>query len=230
MKAYQKNLPLIYCHIPKMGGTSIRDLFTKAFGQNLFPHYNGQLVSSGVLISRRPGLFVWSELEKLAKIKPACIYGHFRRTEKTDTDTFYPEATQFATVLRNPAETTLSSYFYTLRKIDEGVPLPMRFKSVNEWLENVNSQIFNHMPAAARTDPRDFIRTKLVMAATLEKMAGLNRFMAENFSIKTQVPRLNESDRGETVDPQVLKRWISRNEGEMEFYTLVREEEARHTD
>jgi hypothetical protein len=94
----------------------------------------------------------WSGLQKLAKIKPVCIYGHFRQTDQTGTDDFYPKATQFAAVLRDPLQTVISNYFFSRRKIDEGVPIPMRFKSVNEYLENVRSQVFNHLPVAARTE------------------------------------------------------------------------------
>jgi hypothetical protein len=177
MKEYRKDTPLIYCHIPKMGGVSIREVFSRAFGENLFLHYNENIVRSGILIPRKPGPMNWSGLQKLAKIKPVCIYGHFRQTDQTGTDDFYPKATQFAAVLRDPLQTVISNYFFSRRKIDEGVPIPMRFKSVNEYLENVRSQVFNHLPVAARTDPSDFIQNRLVMAATLEDMTGLTRFI-----------------------------------------------------
>lgn len=67
MKEYRKDTPLIYCHIPKMGGVSIRELFSRAFGENLFLHYNEPIVRSEVLIGRKPGQIQWSGLQKLAK-------------------------------------------------------------------------------------------------------------------------------------------------------------------
>lgn len=156
-----------------------------------------------------------------------CIYGHFRQTEQTGTDDFYPEATQFAAVLRDPLQTVISNYFFSRRKVDEGIPIPMRFNSVNEYLENIRSQVFNHLPAAARTDPTNFIQNRLVMSATLEDIRGLTHFMEKNFAIKIPTPHLNESERREKVDPVVIKRWISRNEEEISFYDLIKEAAAK---
>ena len=226
MTPYDRNKPLIFLHIPKMGGTSIRNLFQRAFGENLFLHYNEAIKSSGVLIGRQPGKLGWPEIEKLARLKPVCIYGHLRNSEGTGVGDFYPKATQFATVLRDPAEAVISSYFYTLRMIKDGTPLPMPHKSANEWLEKVNSQVFNPLPPEAGSDMRSFLKSRAVMVSTLVCLTNLSQFMRDHFSIDVAPPRLNESERSETVDPEVLKRWVSRNAQAVEFYALVKEMEA----
>lgn len=222
MIAYDRTRPLIFLHIPKMGGTSMRKQFQEAYKDGLFLHYNEQIMSSGLLLLRQPGKLDWPRLEKLAQVKPVCIYGHFRRAEGTGADQVYPEATQFATVLRNPVEATISSYFYTRRKIGEGIPIPLKQRSINEWLKTVNSQIFNHMPAEAATDMEHFVRHRMVMAATLEDLSGLQHFMAQQFNIHSPAEHLNESARDEVIDPQVLKNWLIRNEKEIAFYEMVR--------
>jgi len=223
MKEYRKDIPLIYCHIPKMGGVSVRDIFHRAFGENLFLHYNKPILRDNLLVGIKPGQIQWAGLLELSRVKPVCIYGHFRQTERTGTDDFYPEATQFAVVLRDPLQAAVSSYFFSRRKIDEGVPIPMRFKSVNEFLEHNRSQIFNHLPVAARANPSDFIENQLVMSATLDDMRGLTYFMKRNFSLEVAIPHLNESDRGEEIDPAVVKRWTFRNEEELSFFKLLQE-------
>lgn len=116
MKGYKKDIPLIYCHIPKMGGVSVRDIFHRAFGENLFLHYNESILRSNLLVGRKPGQIQWDGLQELSRVKPVCIYGHFRQTERTGTDDFYPEATQFAMVLRDPLQTAVSSYFFRAEK------------------------------------------------------------------------------------------------------------------
>jgi len=225
MISYNINEPLIFCHVPKMGGTSIRDVFRGVFREGLFNHYNENIVVDGKLVVRQPGKINWQMLRNLSKQRPVCIYGHMRRSEATSSDDFYPEASQFATVLRHPAEAVVSSYFFTLRKISEGVPHPMPAKSVNEWLEKVNSQMFNHLPSEAERNPRFFIKNRAVMACTLENSASLSLFFSSNFNVKISLSHINESKRDEKVDPVVLKRWETRHEKELEFYHLVRNEE-----
>jgi len=226
MITYRKDVPLVFCHIPKMGGTSVRTLFSQVYGENLFNHYNEPIVQSGILVARQPGKLNWQMLSQLAKVEPVCIFGHMRNSEGTGVDDFYPKASQFATFLRHPLEAVVSSYFYTKKIISEGRPIPMPHNSINEWLESVPSQIFNHLPHRAKDNMNEFIDGELVMIATLEDPSGLVRFMRNNFSFVASMPHVNESNYDEEYDPVVAKRWLQRHEEEMKFYRLC--VEAKH--
>lgn len=203
-----------------LGGTSVRTIFQKAYGKNLFSHYNEPIVSGGVLVGRQPGKLHWGQLSQLAKIEPVCIFGHLRNSEGTGVDDFYPEARQFATFLRSPLETVVSSYFYTIKIIAEGRPIKLPHKSINEWLERVPSQIFNHLPLRAQSKMKEFVDNELVLIATLDNPVGLLHFMEENFSVSVTLPHVNESSYDEKYDPAVARRWLQRNEMEEAFYRL----------
>ena len=231
---YSKAEPLVCCHIPKMGGTSIRELFQNAFQGNLFLHYNQPIVRNNVLVSRLPGRIDWGDLKKLSKVASrmeggfgTCIYGHFRNSESTGVDDYYPEASQFALVLRSPLDAAISSYHYTKQMIKKGTPIPLKQKTLNDFLESNNSQLFNHLPCLARKSPEKFIDESVVCLATLEGKKGLYDFFEDNFGMVNPLPRRNASEHSEIADESVIKKWLQRNKEECSFYKLVQDRESR---
>jgi hypothetical protein len=103
MKKYDRNLPLIYSHIPKTGGISVRRIFNKWFGANVLLHYR----NGGVDLPPHHDL-----VNPPDHGKPILIYGHFNRDRGFGIDTYYPEVTQCVTILREPWERVISAYFF----------------------------------------------------------------------------------------------------------------------
>jgi len=87
MLNYKFSKTLISIHIPKTGGTSFKDVLYTWFGKNLFFHYYNE----------REGIMP----VKYELLPGICIHGHFNRKRNFGVQDYYPEATQFITILRD---------------------------------------------------------------------------------------------------------------------------------
>ena len=102
MKNYNRNETLISIHIPKTGGTSLRKILRKWFGEKLFLHYfNEKDCSMPVKYEFASGI---------------CIHGHFNSRRGFGINDYYPQATQFITFLRDPFDILISRFFYEKEK------------------------------------------------------------------------------------------------------------------
>ncbi|WP_415918879.1 hypothetical protein [Tateyamaria sp. SN6-1] len=108
MRAYNPYQPLIFIHVPKTAGTSVRSLFAQLFPGRVHHHYCDE--SAGSLPPKR-------NLNALCQNGLAPIlFGHFNENRGFGIREYYPHVTQFVTILRDPFEMHLSRYFYTKRR------------------------------------------------------------------------------------------------------------------
>lgn len=123
---YNPNKPLISIHIPKTGGSTIRESLRSWFGVNFHTHYvNEEIVSPP---------------HKNKALGNSCIHGHFNRFRGYGVDNFYPNSSQFITFLRDPFEQHISTFFYLKReagnyKFNGKVPDVASMKSFDEFLQ-----------------------------------------------------------------------------------------------
>ncbi|SFL05334.1 sulfotransferase family 2 domain-containing protein [Shimia haliotis] len=104
MRTYDPDQPLIFSHIPKTGGSSVKRVFAGWFGDNYLLH------------RKRKGIWLKQDLANLPDpTAPAVVCGHFNRMRGSSLEAFYPEVQQLVTVLRNPWERVVSGYFYRQR-------------------------------------------------------------------------------------------------------------------
>ncbi len=107
MKQYDPALPLFMIHIPKTGGASVLECVKDWFGDGLLLHYydavNGKM----------------PEKYDLARVHsretPVMLYGHFNKKRHFGIPDYYPEASQFITILRDPFERMISGYYFLRR-------------------------------------------------------------------------------------------------------------------
>lgn len=104
MKAYDPSCPLVFIHVPKTAGSSVRRIFTQWFGERFVPHYFDE--ANGTPPQRSP-LF-----DQHSPELPVCVYGHFNRKRGFGVQDNYPDARQFMTVLRDPFEMAISGYYF----------------------------------------------------------------------------------------------------------------------
>lgn len=98
MKIYDPEVPLIFSHIPKSGGTTLRAYFEHWFGASLQRHYPGPVAPTGTLWMLQPGTRL--------------VYGHFNRARGWDIADYLKQSPQFVTMVREPWERVVSGYFY----------------------------------------------------------------------------------------------------------------------
>lgn len=138
---YDPGKPLISIHVPKCAGTSFRAVLRHWFGKGFLEHYPNEKRAEN------------PQKHDLARFgaKPVCIHGHFNYRRGKGPDTFYPQATQFISIVRDPFELHLSNYFYAKRHLSKGALFrqglprdPAVFASIETYL---NERPFSYLPA-----------------------------------------------------------------------------------
>ena len=114
MRVYDPESSLFSLHIPKCGGQSMRQLLETWYGNQFRIHYFQQFNAMPPRHELAPGI---------------CVHGHFNHAKGFGIKAYYPEATQFITVLRDPMEMALSNYFFwkkkeRSRKLELGLLVP----------------------------------------------------------------------------------------------------------
>jgi hypothetical protein len=102
MRLYNQNIPIVFMHVPKCGGTSVMQILSKWFGE----HY---LRPQGPVYKRLSGD------SRLIGGHPSCIHDHFN-VYQGKLDIIYPEARQIFTIIREPFEMLLSIYSYGIQR------------------------------------------------------------------------------------------------------------------
>lgn len=144
MITYDPDQPLVFIHVPKTAGTSVRRIFKDWFGDGLIEHYHRGAVPDVIDLN-----------ERHSRTAPVCLYGHFNRERGFGLEGRYDGQRQFVTILRDPLEKVLSAYFYVQRRATEksasGEPLSMIEQQtldmrVSEYLRETRHSYLKHFP------------------------------------------------------------------------------------
>lgn len=141
MKEYEKNSPLIGLHIPKTAGISTRVIFQKWFAEGFFRHYFDE--NTGEM----PRRYDFQKMSTNCFLTPTLIYGHFNGKRGFGVQDYYPEANQFITIMRDPFEQKISSYFF-IKKVSGNWVDQSRTptEGIENFLLNTNFNMLNHFP------------------------------------------------------------------------------------
>lgn len=194
MKSYEAAQPIIFLHVPKTGGTSLRSVMEGWFAPNFFWHYK----------AHPPLHHDLSQVEN--PDAPIMLYGHFNMRQGIGAPDHYPQIDQFMTVLRDPWERIISGYFYRKARSDTEDPL---VQSPEVFLHrNMKENYLNHFPRPVTHDNyKAIIEEYFVATGTLEDIDLFLRTACHVFGkpySPDMMPRLNETRRSEEV-PQHLK-------------------------
>jgi len=135
MRAYDPKKPLIYIHVPKTAGSSVREIFKGWFKPQFYAHYYDEEIQS--MLKRQDGLF------ELAVNSPCVIYGHFNKKRSFGIEDYYPDIDQFITILRDPYEMTVSRYRYLKRVAPQRLG---DYAGFDDFMLNTNMNMLNHFP------------------------------------------------------------------------------------
>lgn len=221
MIAYNPNKPLISIHIPKTGGISFRNILSLWFGDKLMFHYYDE----------RKGEFPVKH-----NLAPGCcVHGHFNRKRGFGVDSYYPEADQFITFLRDPFEILISRYFYVKRNELAGMSfrdgnlftLP---EGVNDFLEkeiinpNYHPNILDYFPVPINhSNYKNIIDNQFVFIGFADKyQESIKRLSAILGLPVPDVGIENASERSETVDYNLKDFFIKQHPLEYEVYNYAK--------
>ena len=217
MRCYDPEQPLVSLHVPKCAGTSFRKVLEQWFGDQLRLHYirRGERPPQQIL---EPG---------------SCIHGHFREERGTGIQQYYPDAKQFLTILRDPAEVTLSRYFFHHHRAQQGIA-PRYYQlpaSAEEALEADTSPYLPFLPWALTPDNfAEVLERDCVYVGVTER---LNRCMQQLAAIvgkkPVNVPVLNQAPRDQKVSARAYQRFRDNHPLEYAIYhwALERVESGR---
>lgn len=221
MRRFEPDQPLVFIHVPKTAGISVRDVFSGWFGARLILHYYNE--AAGRPPQRDP------RFDRHSRAAPVCVYGHFNRNRAFGVTDTYPEATQFVTLLRDPFEMACSSYFF-VRKVSAGWKDRSRVPQgdLATHLEEEPPNMLNHFPCVVtEANYREVIETQFVEIGVTERLAeSLARIAAalgHDFD-PARLGRLNVTDRDTAgLDLGALRaRYRNRHPLEFAVYDHVR--------
>lgn len=200
MIPYDPARPLFFIHVPKAGGSSVRALVQDWFGTGFLPHYPDEVALTGPVkwdLGGRPG--------------PVVVYGHCNRDRGFGMRDYYPDAGQFATVLRDPLELAISQYFY-LRAVGDTRSDKWRIPrgDLEAHLRTATPNMLQHFPRPVTADNyRDVLEEHFVAVGITERLdASMARIAAAlGFDYAPgAVGHLNASPRDQAL-PDSLRDW-----------------------
>tara|TARA_R100000306_G_C4360501_1_gene134997 strand:+ start:328 stop:1017 length:690 start_codon:yes stop_codon:yes gene_type:complete len=211
MKNYNASIPLLCIHIPKCGGTSLKTIFEKWYGNKLFEHYFDE---RNAIMPKKHKLKKRFSKKFLENI---CVYGHFNRNREFGVDDYYPEIKQAVTFLRDPLEIALSVFYYNKRLKKEGVnyrngKIREITSDIDEFLENSNSYIRYFLPKEMTAENVDnFFEQYFVHVGVMEHFQKSVDILSQKLDkAKIIVPHQNISERLQTPSKTSIAKFKSR--------------------
>ena len=172
MRQYDPSHPLIFIHIPKAAGISVKEVFKIWFPDRLYPHYFDEVSDT------LPPKYDLTTLHSHAR--PAAVYGHFNSQRGFGVAHYYPDVRQFITILRDPFELAISTYYYIRSsgvtwKDQARVP---QFDLLS-FLRKTPPNMLNHLPRpVTHSNYRDVLEELFVEVGTVEYLTESMRRIA----------------------------------------------------
>ncbi len=218
MRDYDRNQPLIAIHIPKSAGTSTRAVFKSWFGGGFREHYFDE--NKGRMPKRH-------DLARIQRPdRPVVVYGHFNRRRHFGVEDYYPEVTQFVTILRDPFELVMSSYFFT-RKVGRTWKDRSRVPTakLSEHILSATPNMLNHFPReVTMANYKELIEEYFIDIGTMETLHDSVHRIARKLGMPFEpkmLGHLNATERNESVPASLRDLFVEKNELEYAVYNYV---------
>jgi len=218
MIRYDKNAPLIVIHIPKAAGTSVKEIFKRWYMDSFYEHYYNEVRAK---MPRKLDL-----VSLQSKKKPILIYGHFNQTRGFGIEEYYPNVKQFVTILRDPFERMVSSYFYK-KKVSSNWKDKSRtpYNGLEEYILAYHSNYLVHFPREVTQDNyKDIIEEYFVeigiMESLDESLSKIAKKLGYPYS-KSWVEHKNATKRDEEIPSYLQDMFFEKNRLQYEVYDYV---------
>lgn len=224
MRPYDRSQPLIFIHVPKTAGTSVRTLFARWFEDGLLSHYIDE--PTGALPPRR-------DLAALhSRRRPVAVYGHFNSLRGSGVAEYYPQVRQFVTILRDPFDAAISNYHFAQRvghRWADASRVPRQ--GLRNYLLETPPNLLHHFPRPlTAANHRALLEEDFIEIGVMEQLHESLRRIAAKLDLPFDprwLTHANATPRGEP-DPQDL-RPAHRERFPLE-YAIYDEAAARYAD
>lgn len=219
MQVYDPKQPLIYVHVPKTAGISVRQVFEKWFPKQLRRNYFNEKEGR---LPRKLNLddAIW-------EASPPVIYGHFNRKRGFGIEQYYPSVRQCVTLLRDPFEMHLSRYFFTLKRASEWKGgSDVDGASLIQHVRDGHLNMLEHFPRTVTADNyRDIIDEFFIHVGTVEKLQDNLTKLAATLGKPLQpedIPHLNATQRPDDIPASLREDFREKWRLEYDVYDYVR--------
>ena len=244
MIRYEPARPLIFIHIPKCAGTSVRPIVRRWFGKGYYEHYQNPQTRAF------PGIIDFSSR---SSGDPQVIYGHFSSAIGLGLGNRYPNVAQFVTILRDPLETVVSEYYFSIKRARPVYQLSPRemaawiwfggfrkesrieaaafrkriesYQCVENYVLQKGSQILDHFPVKITHDNYiDVIESMFVEVGVLDHLEeSICRIAVAlgKSEVIPAIPHLNKSKRHQGLSEEAVARFKEENALAYKVYNYV---------
>ena len=196
----------------------MRDVFRRWFGSGLLENYFDE--KAGLLPPRR-------DLAALhSREQPVVVFGHFNRNRGFGIEDFYPEVDQFVTILRDPFETAISTYYY-MRRVGDSWQNQSRVPDgdLRQFLARAKPNILGHFPREVTKDNyRDLIEELFLEVGVMENLEASLRSIAAKLEMPFAPENLgfvNATLRDQVHPEDMRDAFMERHPLEFEVYNYA---------
>lgn len=180
MRAYDPNQPILYTHVPKCAGSSMRYVLSEWFGDGY--HKVNQQQTARFGMQKLPTQD--SDGNWLPNVR--CIQAHFHHGHGFGLPYFYPEIDQYITILRDPFDLVVSMYFFTKGRSKQGhfwyrgrpVDISEKYPTIESYIRSYPFWMFSHLPQ------------NLTLANYQEKLSSQFVYIGIYEDLQTSIDRL----------------------------------------
>lgn len=179
-RKYDVNFPLISLHIPKCAGTGLLQAFF-------------------TLPKDRYQIFVY--YPDIDMFLPECwnsprtiVHGHFQRFLGHSVEVICPSADQFITVLRDPFDVIVSSYYYGLREKHSWATSMTIENYIDWWLNQEEGPLESGLPERLPDEKPDEYVSRFVCIGLLDQLPDFYRSLENILNLRLPSPSvINET-------------------------------------
>jgi len=211
MRTYDPNEPILYTHIPKCAGSSMRKVLSEWFGDGY--HKVNQKQDSQYGMQKLPTQD--ADGNWLPDVR--CIHSHFHHGHGFGLPYFYPEITQYITIMRDPFELMVSMYFFIKGQSKQGqfwyrgrpIDITEKFPNIESYLRSYPYWMFSHLPQnLTLANYREKLASQFVYIGIFEDLQkSVDRLASILEQPTVSLPVSNASDYDESVPEELREQF-----------------------
>ena len=225
---YNKEKKIIFIHIPKCAGTSVRKIFKSWFKDDFsyFYRYGGVYKLRGAELS-----------------KSLIVFGHFNSNHGNSVDKIMPEPVQYISIFREPLDTHISAYFYYKKRFGGMIINPFydhinwilkgkfskatfeilkrqrnwinKYKNLDDWIKNEPLSYLNHLPSYVNQENyKKIIENEFLALGIFEDLEGSMQRIADILDKpfkKRLLPKRNRGRYSFHLDKKIKENFKKKN-------------------